>query len=378
MPDSTDGETKAAKAPVFLHDSYLAWCDRQGVPVIEDFGIDLMRIAVGPWDRYGMNGAVCLLKGRDDFNSLFCFELPPGGKSRPMQHVYEDVVYVIDGYGSTMIEAPDGRKHSFEWGRNSLFAVPLNSRYQHFNGSGQEPARFASVHNLPFLMNLFRNEAFIFDNPKSFPERLGPNGYFAGEGQMVEMRPGSHQWETNFVPDITNFELKSWAARGKGSSSLRWILSDSTMGCHTSQIMPGTYKKAHRHFCGTNVFTIDGEGYSLLWYEGKEDEMVRVDWDHGVVVTPPEQMFHQHFNTGTTPSRYLAVQFGTVRYPMTWAKKDIWSGKVDKSVEEGGAQIEYENQPSHIHRMWLDEIDRKGIPSEMGEIFDEARIRAGN
>lgn len=374
MPDDqTDDKTR-----VFLHDNYLEWCDNQGVPVIEGFGINLMKIDVGPWDLYGMNGAVALLKGRDDFNSIFCFELPPGSKSRPMQHIYEDVIYVMEGYGSTTIETADGQKHSFEWGRNSLFAVPINSRYQHFNGSGQEPARFASVHNFPFLINLFRNEDFIFNNPKTFPERLGPNGYFTGDGQMIEMRPGSHQWETNFVADITNFELKSWAARGKGSSSLRWILSDSTMGCHTSQIVPGTYKKAHRHMMGTNVFTIDGDGYSLLWFEGDEDNIERVDWDHGVVVTPPEQMFHQHFNTGNTPSRYLALQFGTVRYPMTWAKKDIWSGKVDKSVEEGGAQIEYENQLPHIHKIWLDEMDRKNIPSEMGEIFDEEKTRAGN
>lgn len=374
MPDGQSDD----KTRVFLHDNYLEWCDNQGVPVIEGFGIDLMKIDVGPWDLYGMNGAVALLKGRDDFNSIFCFELPPGSKSRPMQHIYEDVIYVMEGYGSTTIETADGQKHSFEWGRNSLFAVPINSRYQHFNGSGQEPARFASVHNFPFLINLFRNEDFIFNNPKTFPERLGPNGYFTGDGQMIEMRPGSHQWETNFVADITNFELKSWAARGKGSSSLRWILSDSTMGCHTSQIVTGTYKKAHRHMMGTNVFTIDGDGYSLLWYEGDEDNIERVDWGHGVVVTPPEQMFHQHFNTGTTPSRYLALQFGTVRYPMTWAKKDIWSGKVDKSVEEGGAQIEYENQMPQIHKIWLDEMDRKGIPSEMGEIFDEEKTRAGN
>ena len=72
MPDSTDTETGAANAPVFLHDSYLAWCAEQGVPVIEEFGINLMRIDVAPWDRYGMHGAVCLLKGRDDFNSIFC------------------------------------------------------------------------------------------------------------------------------------------------------------------------------------------------------------------------------------------------------------------------------------------------------------------
>ena len=63
---------------------------------------------------------------------------------------------------------------------------------------------------------------------------------------------------------------------------------------------------------------------------------------------------------------------------MTWAKKEIWSGNVDKSVEDGGAQIEYENQMPQIHKIWLDDIDKKGIPSEMGDIFDEDKVRAGN
>ena len=373
-----DNTNNPTKDPVFLHDNYLAWCEAQPVPVIDNFGIDLMKIETQPWDLYGMNGAVCLMKGRDDFVSVFCFDLPAGSKSREVHHLYEEIVYVMDGYGSTQIIMPNGEKQSFEWGRNSLFSVPLNAQYQHFNGSGTEPARLASIHNFPFLIKLFRNEEFIFNTEGDFSARLGPNGYFQGDGQMIEIRPGRHQWETNFVADITNFELKSWAERGKGSSSLRWVLSDSTLGCHTSQIVPGTYKKAHRHTCGTNVFTIDGTGYSMLWYEGKEDEMVRVDWDHGVLVTPPEQMFHQHFNTGGTPSRYLAVQFGTVRYPMTSAKLDKWTSKNDLSVKEGGNQIEYEDQPPHLHKIWLDEIDKIGVNSEMGEIFNEEAIRAAD
>ena len=134
MPDGqTDDKTR-----VFLHDNYLEWCANQGVPIIEDFGINLMKVDVGPWDFYGLNGAICHLKGREDFNSIFCFEISSGGKSRPLKHIYENVVCVLDGYGSTTVETPNGEKHSFEWGRNSLFAIPINTKYQHFNGAGQD------------------------------------------------------------------------------------------------------------------------------------------------------------------------------------------------------------------------------------------------
>jgi len=372
--DAANDPAAGEDAPKFLHDNFLEWCHDQPVPVIEDFGIDLMTIQMDRWDFFGMNGAICLLKGRDDFISIFGFELAPGGKSRPMSHVYEDVIYVLSGQGSTVVESADGRKHSFEWGTNSLFAIPLNARHQHFNGSGQEPARFASVHNFPYLINLFRNEEFIFNNPVQFPERHGKDGYFAGEGELKMVSPGRHQWETNFVTDICNFELKSWDKRGPGSTSLRWVLSDGTLGCHTSEIPGGTYKKGHSHMGGVNVFAVNGRGYSLLWYD--EGEYTKVDWQHGVVCAPPEKMFHQHFNINADPSRYLAIQMGTIRYPLTQVKKNLWGGKgVDTSVEDGGLQLEYENQDPRIHRIWLDAIAETGVESQMGGIFDEDAIR---
>ncbi|MBT7525818.1 MAG: hypothetical protein HN658_00795, partial [Rhodospirillales bacterium] len=252
-----------------------------------------------------------------------------------------------------------------------------NVKYQHFNGSGQEPARLASNNNLRFLLNLFRNETFIFENPIPFDARLGEDGYFTGEGELIPIKPGRHQWETNFVPDISNFELKSWDARGAGSSNLRWILADGTIGCHTSEMPVGTYKKGHAHTKGTNVFCVSGTGYSLFWYND-DDEYERVDWKHGVLYTPPEDMFHQHFNTASEPARYLAVQFGSTRYPLFEVKRQIWDKGVDTSLKDGGNQMEYEDQNPRIHKIWLDEIDKNGVKSQMGKIFDEEKIRKGN
>ena len=57
--------------------------------------------------------------------------------------------------GATNVWQSDGQKHSFEWQTGSLFAVPLNAWYQHFNGSGSEPARYFAVTNAPFMINLF-------------------------------------------------------------------------------------------------------------------------------------------------------------------------------------------------------------------------------
>ena len=98
--------------------------------------------------RFGVDGAIAHLKGRGDFVSIFVLDLAPGAKTSPQKHMFEEVVYVLSGYGSTTIETSDGRKHSFEWGPKSLFALPLNARYQHFNTSGRERARLASVNNL--------------------------------------------------------------------------------------------------------------------------------------------------------------------------------------------------------------------------------------
>ena len=177
---------------------------------------------------------------------------------------------MLSGHGSTTIETSDGRKHSFEWGPKSLFALPLNARYQHFNSSGRERARLASTNNLALMLNLFHNEAFVFDNAYEFPERQGAAKYFSGEGEFIPVRPGRNMWETNFIPDLAAFELKAWDERGAGGSNMMFILADGTMHAHTSQMPVGTYKKAHRHGADFHVFAVTGHGYLAALVRGRE------------------------------------------------------------------------------------------------------------
>jgi uncharacterized RmlC-like cupin family protein len=359
----------AQNNPRLLLDPYLSWAEREGVPIVEDFGVDLLKVPIKPWPRFGSDGAIVHLKGRGDFVSVFVLDLAPGAKTEPQKHLYEEVVYVLSGHGSTMVETSAGQ-HSFEWGPKSLFALPLNCRYRHFNSSGRERARLASTNNLPAILNLFHNEKFVFDNPFRFVDREGGPGFFAGEGNFVPVRSGRNMWETNFIPDLAAFELKTWAERGAGGSSMMFILAEGTMHAHSSQMPVGTYKKAHRHGADFHVFAVTGHGYSLLWYEGDPD-FVRVDWQHGVVFAPPDQMFHQHFNTSPQPARYLAVAMGSLRYPFTSDKRRVFLG-MDVSVKDGGCQIEYENQDPRIHKIFLAELAKHGVKSGMGRFIDEA------
>jgi uncharacterized RmlC-like cupin family protein len=363
-------QTNIPNQDKILRDPYLSWSQGEGVPITEDFGVDLLKCPTAKWARMGTDGGIVHLKGRGDFISMFILDLPPGGKCDPQKHLYEEVVYVLSGHGSTVVETSDGQKHSFEWGPKSLFALPLNCRYQHFNSSGRERARLCSTNSLPTMLNLFHNEKFVFENSFEFVDRQGAPGFFAGDGNFVPVRPGRNMWETNFVPDLAAFELKTWENRGAGGSNMMFVLAEGTMHAHTSQMPVGTYKKGHRHGADFHVFAVTGHGFSLLWYEGQKD-MVRVDWQHGVVFAPPDQMFHQHFNTANHPARYLAVAFGSLRYPFTTEKKHVFMG-MDVSVKDGGCQIEYENQDPRIHKIYLEELAKHGVTSGMSKFINEA------
>lgn len=358
-------------------DSYLDWIKAEGVPVVNNYAIYLFDVETKMWPRFGMKGAACHCDGRGDFASMFLFELPPGGASTPQRHLYEEVIYVLEGTGSTQVEFADGSKRSFEWGPRSLFSVPINAKHRHFNGSGQSRALFVTTTNMPMIMNVFRNERFIFDTPFEFSERTGKSEYFSGGGDLLLVRPGNHTWETNFVPDLQKIELTEWDERGEGSSIILFVLADGTMHAHISEMPTGTYKKGHRHGPGAHVMIVSGTGYSLFWWDdGKDFE--RLEWRHGMVFPPVENQWHQHFNTGTKPARYLATSVGSIRYPLT-ARKRRSTGTtsegakiaVGTSTREGGDQIDYEDQDPRIHPMFLEEMRKHGAVSKMDKYFAE-------
>ncbi|MDX1483168.1 MAG: hypothetical protein R3229_01700 [Alphaproteobacteria bacterium] len=363
----------------FLVDPYLNWAEGEGIPIHLDFGHDLLALETGDWDRYEARGCFAHTHGRGDFMANYVLEVPAGSKTRPIKHLYESFFYVLAGTGSTTVTMPDGSQRTFEWGPKAIFAIPLNSQYQIFNGSGREPARLSCTNDAPLTLNLYHNEDFVFDNPFAFPERQGGERHFDGEGNLVPIKRDRTSplniWETNFVHDLTSFQLYEYEARGKGALSVSFVLADGTQHAHTSEIPTGRYKKAHRHAAGTHVHAVTGEGYSLLWYEG-DSEFTEIPWRHGIMYTPPFWMFHQHFNTCDQPARYLACSLGSRRYPFISLRKKSAEGGGSISIQQGGRQIEFEDEDPRIHRKWLEAIAENGVQSQMGDVFDENEIMA--
>jgi mannose-6-phosphate isomerase-like protein (cupin superfamily) len=367
--------TQTEQRPLYGIDSYQDWLTSEGLIVHAGLALDCFKLETALWPRVGVPAAALNLDGRGDFCNMFLFDIPAGGKTVPQRHLYEEVIYVLEGEGSTQLELPNGEKRSFEWGPTSLFAIPLNATFRHFNGSGVKRALLVSTTNLPMMLNLFHNERFVFGNAFDFDERVGKSEYFLGEGVLNLVRQGNNTWETNFIPSLAMIDLPDFSDRGAGGGNLIFLLADSSMHAHLSEMPAGTYKKAHRHIAGYHVMCVAGSGYSLMWMEDDKD-FVRIEWQHGVVFPPFDQQFHQHFTTSSVAARYLATGFGSLRYPFTEARRREILGKnvaFSTSIKQGGDQIEYEDQDPRIHPMWLAEMKNNNLQPHMDKFIPVAR-----
>lgn len=338
---------------------YRDWQRREGIPRIEGYYVeDLATVPLQRWERKGALGAFINLQGTGGVNDLQLIEIAAGTSTTPDRHLFETLVYVVTGNGSTSVWYEEQRKQTFEWGPGSLFAIPLNASYRFFNASGVRPARLAMVTNAPTVMNLFHSDEFIFDNPFVFRDRFDAAAdYFSGDGKMWR-RARNKVWETNFVRDVRTIELHAWAERGANGRNVMLELARNSTSAHISEFPVGTYKKAHRHGPGAHVIILYGTGFSTLWREG-DAKPIRCNWKPNSVVVPPNNWFHQHFNTGAQPASYLALKFHGRRFSQNEQLQD-GVDRADVSIKAGGDQMEYADEDRGVHEIFEAELAANG------------------
>lgn len=338
---------------------YTQWVRDEGLEIISAHYVpDLRTVELKPWERRGGAGVFINHDASRTSNDCYVCEIPAGGALAPQRQLYEEMILVLDGQGSTTVWNDAGDRVSFEWGSGALFAIPLNTWHQHFNGSGRKPARFVAVTNLPPVINLYEDVDFIFGTAHDFTGRFaGEPDYFSAKGEQKGLL-----LETNFVADAVNLPLIEAKERGAGGGHIRFAMARGSMNSHISQFPTATYKKAHRHGPGAHVIILSGEGYSLMWPEGEEPK--RYDWQPGTMVVPPNMWFHQHFNTGTEPARYLAFKHEVVSVRNAQGVPKAWI-----SQRVGGDQIDYADEPETVRTQFAEALAARGMTPRMEEAY---------
>src|ERR1041384_5046959 len=195
-----------------------AWMKKQGIPIVEAHGVeDVGALPLKPWTRTGGRGAFIQLKGMEGFTGMYVSEIPPAGALEPEKHLYEELVYVLQGAGSTEVwSADDGKaKLHFEWQQGSLFAVPLNCWHKFYNGS-RGPALLLSVTTAPIMIDLLHDEEFVFGCGYRFAQRYDGRADYFTVSDKREERGGFISWETNFIADARSALVDPSAADGAG------------------------------------------------------------------------------------------------------------------------------------------------------------------
>ncbi len=347
-------EELAAKFATEKDSPYERWVRGEGLDIIPAHYIpNLHHVDLKPWARRGGRGVYINHEASRTTIDCYVCEIPAGRQLEPQRMIFEEMILVLSGRGSTAVWNNAGQRVTFEWKAGAMFAIPLNCWHQHFNASGKETVRFVAVTNAPPFVNLFEDVGFIFGCEHDFKGRFsGEPDYFSAKGEQK-----GFLLTTNMVPDAVNLPLHESKERGAGSGHIRFNMAKGSLPSHISQFPVGTYKKAHHHGPGAHVIVLSGEGYSLMWPQGEEPR--RYDWQVGTMIVPPNGWFHQHFNSGSTPARYLAFKPGnsprnSQGVPMSWISRRV-----------GGNQIDYADETAKVRSMFADALAKHGLSPRM-------------
>ncbi len=344
---------------IYPHD---LWMEAQGIPIHRGYYIeDLRTVEVGWWEQRQCYAAFIQLQGQQGVSEARVTEIPPGTTLPPVHLGVDEVVYVLEGRGLTTVWAADGRKKTFEWQKHSLFMLPHNCHHQFTNMQGDRPVRLLHYNYLPIALSIQDPELFTVHPPER-QSLDGQGGDFYSEARVVQETGGRRTigrtlnfWYGNFFPDMRAWDkLDALKDRGAGGHSVQIQFPGSQMSCHMSVFPARTYKKAHRHGPGRVIVIPAGEGYSILWQEGHEK--IIVPWHEASMFVPPEKWFHQHFNVGSTPARYLAL------HPLKQ-----FAGYAEKIEDQARDQIEYCDEDPFIRQKFEEELAKRGLTSAMPE-----------
>jgi len=363
---------------------YQRFMSGEGVPIYNGPGIhDVRELELVPWSRIGGRGCFIDLDGTTDLLGLQVVEIPPGGVLEPQQHLYEEKYFVVEGEGTTEISLPDGSAATrFEWHKGSLFAIPMNARFQLVNARNTR-ALLIVGNTAPHIMNTFDDLNFVFNNPYHFTNRYDGSADFFTPNTETLATPelGRAMWRTNLIPDIVNCELPLDNQRSPGYRRIEPTMAGGYFWCFVGQFVAGRYSKAHSHPSGAVLICLTGRGYTYNWpstlgihpwADGHGDQVERVDYvAGGMVAAAPGggNWFHQHFPASAEPMRMLVFYGGPpgTQYMEYGGRNQKGATWLNADIEDGGRSISYRTEDPHVREEYARMLAEVGMKPEMPE-----------
>lgn len=373
------------KRPPAPYDTFM---ESEGIPIYRGIGVRRVQdLPLRPWRRMGGRGSFIQLYGTEAIWGNYVVEIPPADALNPERHLYEEIVFVVEGRGAAEIwQEDDGKRDILEWQPGSLFTIPLNTQHRLINAMSSGPALLLVGTSAPPVFNLFTNREFVFNCPYAFTDRYdGGEDYF--KPKPLEFEPDPHRGlamlRTNIIPDAVRFPLPLDNRRSPGFRRLEPHLGGNVFYHWIGQHESGRYSKAHAHESAAVLICIAGKGYTYAWprevgtrpwESGQADRVVRQDYEPvGMVSAAPMggQWFHQHFGTAKEPLRLMAwfgpFGRGTGREPGR-PGEDVLD-KNGMNLEEGGSAIPYWDEDPYMRADYVAALRREGVELRMDESF---------
>lgn len=246
-----------------------------------------------------------------------------GWKTLGHRHTVEAVIYVLQGKGHSII---DGVR--YDWEEGDFISVPMFSWHRHLNTDSKDFIYVAATTgplSLSLGLAVYEDERYpeywVFGGKgEKSMESLIPG---AVEGNRVRMKTESDRPSRNTTDGLYEehllFASREEQRRRAGQvlkkgrdirfeitsmGRLAYVIDPKTgflmrvLGTLVAEISPGKNSGAHQHMYEEVNYILSGKGYSII-----EDK--RYDWGKGDVLCLPLFSWHQHFNIGDEPARFL-------------------------------------------------------------------------
>jgi len=108
-----------------------------------------------------------------------------------------------------------------------------------------------------------------------------------------------------YIKNVWTLPVAPWARTGVLGAYINLANAKMPTNAYVMEIPPGQSTKPEKHMYEEIMQVGYGSGYTLIWNEGRPKQ--RVDWKRGSVISPPLNVWHQHFNDSDEAARFLAV-----------------------------------------------------------------------